>query len=266
MSSVAARQQRPALIRWPLRIGLTGLLTATCALFAPVLSAASLQVAPILLEFPADEQAQGLWLSNTGQAPIRAQVRVMQWSQTDGSDQLTPTRELLASPPILEIAPGQRQLVRIIRPQPQAPGSELSYRLLVDELPDAEAESNGGLQFLLRYSVPVFVLQPGRTPAIAAIGPHQPYDTSPLSARIADGTLEVANGGNTRARISQLSYVNRDGSRVSLVPGLVGYVLAGQRMQWPLELPDTVRPGGAFKAMFNNDREEQILPLPETTP
>jgi fimbrial chaperone protein len=243
------------------------LLAAFCALAVsgPVL-AASLQVAPISLEFSPREQAQSVWLSNNGTAPLRAQVRVQQWTQADNADQLAPTRELVASPPVVEIAAGARQMVRIIRMQPAAPASEQSYRLIIDELPTAAGASPGtepgGLQFLLRYSVPVFV---GVTVPVPASS--KPTDISGLSSTLQTSSqpplLSITNSGAQRVRISQLVFVDAQGRRTPLVSGLVGYVLAGQRMQWPLNLPaaQALPSGGTLKAKFNADLEEQILPL-----
>ena len=102
---------RPAHQCRPLHRRMATWLLATAAfLLTQAAVAASLQVSPISLEFSPEEQAQGIWLSNTGTVPLRAQVRVQQWSQADGSDQLAPARDMTASPPMLEIAAGARQL------------------------------------------------------------------------------------------------------------------------------------------------------------
>ena len=77
--------------------------------------ASGLQVSPISLSLQARENASGLTLSNSGNDKVRAQVRVYQWLQDDKGDQLTPSRGLLASPPMIEINPGEKQLIRIIR-------------------------------------------------------------------------------------------------------------------------------------------------------
>jgi fimbrial chaperone protein len=239
------------------------MLAAACALLAPAVLAGDLQVSPISLEFSPTEQAQGLWLSNTGTATLRAQVRVQQWSQAGGEEILSATSELVASPPILQIPAGQSQLVRIIRLANDPPTRELSYRLLVDELPDETRDETSGLQLLLRYSIPVFVL-PGGAPTIPPGQPVTATDVSTLTARLqADngGMLQVDNRGQQRARISNLVYVNADGSRVELVPGLLGFVLAGQQLQWPLPLPGSAHAGGTLKAKFNNDAAEQTLSL-----
>lgn len=245
----------------PWLFGLCGLLLAQAVL------AGSLQVAPISLEFAPDEQAQGLWLSNSGDTPIRAQVRVQEWIQVDGKEQLLPTRELAASPPILEIAPGQQQLVRIVRLQPLVPAREMTYRLLVDELPGSGQPTATGLQFLLRYSIPVFVLPQGKTPSNA---PREQVksDLSTLSASLQGNgdtaTLTLDNAGRQRVRLSQLVHVDAKGTRTELIPGLVGYVLAGQRMQWPVPLKVEALHSGELKAKFNDDQQEQSLSLDRT--
>lgn len=229
---------------------------------APVM-AASLQVAPILVELEDGENAEALWLSNAGETLIRAQVRVLAWSQADDEDQLRSSRGLLASPPILEIPPGERQLVRIVRPDPGPVPAEQAYRLLVDELPDPEQEVSSGLQFLLQYSIPVFVLPPGVAPRDMP-GPKAPTDASVLTATVTgagnQSTLTVFNRGNQRVRLSALASVDAGGTETMLVPGLVGYVLAGQRMQWPLDVSANSLRGRQLKVRLNDDREPQILP------
>ena len=253
----------------PGRTAPTGAVFAWALLVAGVLSvfpthAGSLQVAPISIEIAAQQQAQTLTLSNSGDSMLRAQVRVMAWSQAGGSDELQPTRLILASPPLVEIAPHGQQLIRIIRPDSAPATHELSYRLIVDELPDPEQADTSGLKLLLRYSIPVFVLPSGVVPALARTGTIAPTDLSSISARLRDGVLDVANTGVTRLKISGLAWVNPDGSRVTLHPGLLGYVLAGQDMHWPMNLPPAAKPGGSLRAHFNGDADEQVLALDRT--
>ena len=77
--------------------------------------ASGLQVAPVSLTLQPMQHADGLWLSNTGTDQVHAQVRVYRWTQADGADQLTPSQDLVISPPMLGIGPGDRQLIRVIR-------------------------------------------------------------------------------------------------------------------------------------------------------
>ena len=57
-------------------------------------SASGLQIAPTSLEMAAAGPAQALWLTNSGDHELRAQVRAYKWSQAGGKDALDPTQAL----------------------------------------------------------------------------------------------------------------------------------------------------------------------------
>ena len=131
--------------------------------------ASGLQVSPVSITVPAAQNAEGLWLSNTGDNVVSAQVRVYRWTQEGGEDKLTPTRGLVISPPMLQLLAGDRQLIRAIRlgAPPSGPNAaQEAYRMIIDELP-VDTAGKKGLQFVLRYSVPVFV-EPAGAPAAPA--------------------------------------------------------------------------------------------------
>lgn len=132
---------------------------ALLALYLLAIAAAgatSLQVAPTTLQLEARQRAGELWLTNSGTSPVKLQVRVFRWVQQDGQEQLLPTDALMATPPMQELAAGQQQLVRVMRPDKEPPAAQQHYRLIVDEVPDLAIRA-GGMQFVLRYSIPVFV-------------------------------------------------------------------------------------------------------------
>jgi fimbrial chaperone protein len=242
----------------PLHLAHWGLL-----LLAPLASAGNLQVAPILLEFGEGVQAQALWLENSGDQPLHAQVRIQRWTQSNSADVLEPSQMLLARPAIVQIGPGQRQLVRVLRPAPFSAGDtqEQAYRLLVDELPATHVKPNQGLNFLLRYSIPAFVLPAGASPREP--GSKAAADTSGLHARwqLDPGllTLTVHNTGAQRVRLSQLRWLPENGPPIELTPGLLGYVLAGQHMQWTLPLPRPFPLTGTLQARLNDAAIPQPL-------
>lgn len=215
--------------------------------------AAGLQVAPTQLTLSAARPADALWFSNTGDQPLRAQVRVFRWIQENGQERLQPDPGLAISPPMLELAPGARQLVRVIR-LGAPPARESAYRLIVDELPRENDERAAGLQFLLRYSVPVFLAPAGAAGAPQLRAQFQFEGERPW--------LMVDNRGDRRAQLADVSFLDAQGRRLALAPGLLGYALAGQRMRWPLQVPaDAVRGPGLVKARINGESDEQALAL-----
>jgi fimbrial chaperone protein len=80
---------------------------------------------------------------------IRGQVRVNAWTQSNHQDILTPSKDLIASPMVLTIPAGQRQLVRLIRANAGNNSSEQAYRLIVDELPNPQLEKQSDFNFYL---------------------------------------------------------------------------------------------------------------------
>lgn len=219
--------------------------------------AASLQVAPISVAFSPQEKAKEIWLTNTSERPIRAQTRVLIWSQVAGQDQVNPTRDLVASPSITEIKAGEQQLIRIIRIAPQNTAVEQTYRLLIDELPSsAQADAQTGLQLLLQYSIPVFI-QP--TDSIAMRNGLTLLNQ--VNFQYQNQQLIVTNNAKSHIRISELTYINPNGERIPLINGLVGYALAGQSMRWDIPESKKILPNGKFEARINSDGLAQMLPI-----
>jgi fimbrial chaperone protein len=212
-------------------------------------SASGLQIAPTSLELASAGPAQALWLTNTGDHELRAQVRAYKWSQNGGKDALEPTQALVASPPMLTVAPGGRQLVRVIRTGQDAAPGEQTYRLLVDELP-LEAAKGTGVQYVLRYSVPVFVGVGGK--------PSLTWSGTPGHDAI---ELTVSNTGPAHAQISEVNLVQPGAAApVPIVPGLLGYVLPGATMHWTIALPaGATATNASLKALVNGDATDQML-------
>lgn len=219
--------------------------------------AASLQVAPISVAFSPQEKAKEIWLTNTSERPIRAQTRVLIWSQIAGQDQVNPTRDLVASPSITEIKAGEQQLIRIIRIAPKNTATEQTYRLLIDELPSSgQADAQTGLQLLLQYSIPVFI-QPTESIAMR----NGLTLLNQVNFQYQNQQLIVKNNAKSHIRISELTYINPNGERIPLINGLVGYALAGQSMRWDIPESKKILPNGKFEARINSDGLAQMLPI-----
>ena len=231
--------------------------TSILSLYSLSSLAASLQVAPISVSFSPQEKAKEIWLTNTSERPIRAQTRVLIWSQVSGQDQVNPTRDLVASPSITEIKAGEQQLIRIIRIAPQNTAVEQTYRLLIDELPSSgQADAQTGLQLLLQYSIPVFI-QP--TDSIAMRNGLTLLNQ--VSFQYQNQQLIVQNNAKSHIRMSELTYINPNGERIPLINGLVGYALAGQTMRWDIPESKKILPNGKFEARINSDGLAQMLPI-----
>jgi fimbrial chaperone protein len=189
-------------------------------------AAASLRVAPVSLSLAPGQQAVGLSLSNTSDRALTAQIRVFLWSQDESDDHLTAEQDVVVSPPIARVAPLGEQLVRIVRLSRATPQRELTYRLLVDELPEAPHTDLGAIDIRLRYSIPLFVLSNNLKAA-----PSLRWE---LKQRAGTSYLRVVNSGELHAQLSNVEFVNARGPDSLLVSGLLGYSLIGGAREWRL--------------------------------
>jgi len=212
------------------------LLLFTAALTA---QAATLQISPVMVDLQSNESATGITLRNPGDRPLYGQVRVFRWDQSSREDTLTPTQELVASPPLIQIGAQADQLVRLVRTSPAPVTAEQSYRILIDELPSPDAAPTGGVMIRLRYSVPVFVEPAGKAP--------QPVLSWHLVRTDNGWVLRVDNGGQKRAQIAAVQLVDSAGKVYEINKGLLGYALAGSARQWPVPLPAEADMRGAVR-------------------
>lgn len=233
------------------------MLAAGLAAVSGMAGASGLQVAPVSLAFQASGTAQGLWLTNTGEEALHAQVRTFHWTQVDGKDVLTPTQALVASPPMLTLAPGAQQLVRVIRTgTPSAGANEDAYRLLVDELPQPEKHPHTGVQYVLRYSIPVFV-EPAHPPAAESVLSSLHWS---LARENGETFLQARNTGSLHAQISNVVLQPPGAAPVTVSAGLLGYVLPGMTMRWMLKSAAAQVPvGTTLKVEINGKPADQTL-------
>ncbi len=232
---------------------LLGILGAASSGFGA--QAATVVLWPVNPTIAADQQASALWLENRGDTPVTLQVRAFGWTQAAGADRYDDQDEVVSSPPIATVAPGKRQLVRIIRRDGSAQKGERSYRLLIDQLPPPPAEKSdkepsAHLSIQMRYSIPLFTYGEQANAEIA----------SNLTARvtIVDGRrhVEIRNVGVKHARLVNLRLVN-GAQHFDVTTGLVGYVLPGATMRWPL--PSDAPFAGAFLINVNG-ADQQLSP------
>jgi fimbrial chaperone protein len=231
-------------------------LVAAALLAASPALAGGLQVAPVAVTLTATETSDGLTLSNVGEAPLHAQVRVYRWQQGgEDGETLAPTGDLVVSPPMIALQPGGQQLVRVVRvgSAPDAGAPERTYRIVVDELPVAGGNPGGGINFVLRYSLPAFVQPPG--PPVEA---DLAWELVESDGAIA---VRVANGGRQHAQVADVTLVAADGARTTLAAGLLGYALPGASRTWTTDVPwSATAREGTLEVRINGQEARATLP------
>jgi fimbrial chaperone protein len=228
-------------------------LSAFCLFSSGVQAAATVLIWPIDPFLTADKKATELWIENQGTAATTMQVRIIRWQQQGGFERYQQQQDVVASPPILRVNPGGKQLIRLIKQADMPQGKEQAYRIIIDEIPQPADTSKPqmGLKLQMRYSIPLFVYGNGM-PVEAEGANHVLVDSRNLSWSTT--TLEgkpaivVRNRDLVHVRLSQVS-VRQGGREREMAPGLLGYVLPGQTRSWPL--PDGVTHPTAISATIN---------------
>jgi len=243
-----------------------------CGVLLPfaVQAASSVLIWPIDPVLEADQQASALWLENRGSEPADLQIRVFGWSQSGFDDQYQNQRDVIGSPPVAHIAPGQKQLVRLTRTREIPPGQEQAYRIIIDEIPAAQAPGADGqgktaaaIRFQMRYSVPLFAYGAGlwskpdpsreRDPKGAGV----PVLTWRTVSEGGKDFVEIRNQGPVHARLTDVA-LQQGAQHRALGEGLLGYVLPGASMRWPL--PATAQVSALQGRVNGGDAPQALAP------
>ena len=219
----------------------TLLLSASVGLLCIVLSeqvkAGQFSVTPVRMYMEPKDRAIAVTVTNQGDEQLVMQADLYEWKQKPGGeDELTLTDEIFLSPPILKMAPKSRQVVRLARvSRPQQTDREITYRMLVREIPEARPPSAGSeVQIALAFSLPVFITPKNAKPIL---------DCS--AARLAANTVQVncTNSGNAHTHPVSFLLSTMAGSKLA-EQGTGGYILPDIRRSFELKRVDGDVPSG----------------------
>ena len=191
-----------------------------------VVSAASIGVSPVRATLSANQKIETITVRNTGSELMSVQLEVMSWSQQDGEDVFTATREVLANPPIFTIPAGGSQIVRVGLRRAIDTQRELSYRIILEELPPPPEPGLMGAQMSLRISVPVFI-----SPEVKArpVPLWQAIHTPQGGVKVT-----MTNTGNAHIQILNFQLLLPGSTQSWVTKKTSDYVLPGQIFEWTL--------------------------------
>lgn len=200
------------------------------ALLAPAGSRGqNLEISPVLVDLSPAAPSAVLTIRNSGTGPMRYQVTGLRWSEDRaGKPTLVPAQDLAIFPPLFELAAGASRKVRVGATVPPE-RLERSWRLMVEELPDAVARSGNRVVIRTRFAVPVFLAPPA---------PEVKCDVA-LAAQGTRLELVVTNRGTTRVKplSTRVDVFGADGARLRQVEVASWYVLAGGERAWDVPVP-----------------------------
>jgi fimbrial chaperone protein len=200
--------------------------------------AGSFTVDPVRVTLSPGHAVAAITVRNVASDASVIQLETSSWIQQDGKDVLAPSREILATPPIFTLPPGGSQIVRVgLRRAPDA-RRELTYRLVLREIPPPQPIAQG-LRVALAISIPVFV-----------VSTHPVFSNLHWQAlRLADGhiQLQATNTGNAHVQIGAVELSPVDGASPVIRESVATYVLPGNTRGWTLKSPAGLPPGAILR-------------------
>jgi fimbrial chaperone protein len=192
--------------------------------------AGSFVVNPVRLTLSASQTVGSLTVKNVGDEATVVQLETHSWTQHDGKDELTPSTEILATPPIITVPPGGSRIVRVGLRRPADQQRELTYRLFLREVPAPHPIAQG-LRVALLISMPVFVVPP-RVP-----GPQVQWH----AVRLHDGTiqLQATNSGQAHIQLGQLHISAAGNGAAVATHDMADYLLPDNSRKWTVTTQST---------------------------
>jgi len=208
--------------------------TRIIAVFLPLLGLAlglageaqggTFNVSPITFELGPGRGSQIVTVTNQGGEPARFQLTLNTWTlNEDGTQTLTPTKELVVFPTLLDLPAGAARKIRVGTLKPATgQGPEKTYRLMVAEIPIQGREVPSGVRMLTTMSIPVFV-QPAKPRAALVVGS--------FGVKAGQAELALENRGNSYLKLKkvQVTGLTADNEPLLTEDLKAWYLLAGNR-------------------------------------
>jgi fimbrial chaperone protein len=191
-------------------------------------------ISPVVVEFGPRQKVATVrvTLSDTALRPMRLQAQLLQWGQDlRGATVTQASDDLIVTPRIAELKPGQQQVLRLALRKSLPAETEKAYRLVLEDIAQPSTTELGGgaaVNFRMAYDLPVMVAPRG------AVVTALRWRACPSSAapRLTKGMcVRIANAGNRRVKIQSVT-IGGDGWQEVLTLKEADAMLAGAEREW----------------------------------
>ena len=196
---------------------------------------AQLSVNPVILTLDNDQAIRTITLRNGGERAMVMQAVVNTWGVADNRDHYVPTEDLVVTPPVFTLQPGEEQILRVGLQNPVPDERERAYRIFLEQSPASspgpvteQQQRAAGIRINLRVGIPVFVAPAAERRA--------EIDWTAVPGAENRLSLQASNRGNAHFRLSRLELADAAGRTLTEAAGPT-YLLAGTTRRWQLSLP-----------------------------
>jgi fimbrial chaperone protein len=184
-------------------------------------------IQPTIVQIDAAHRIATVTIANHDPDLHTFQITPYSWSQVDGQDKLTPTTDLLVSPPIFTLISEGEQVVRFALRNPAPVAGELAFRIALRTAPTDTLPLHFGVQMRLSFNLPVFIASPqgGATASPPGGAPKLTCTYRDLGHNRV--RLTVENSGLAHVRVVHVQLADAHGTPVDAPSAR--YVLSGAR-------------------------------------
>lgn len=194
--------------------------------------ASALNISPIHIYLSAKQPIATLHLRNQGDSAIVLQLQPSTWTRNKKDEGVyDKTKDILVAPPVVSIAPGKEQLVRVALRRLPDKTQELTYRIFIQEILPKTA-NNYQVRTALRLGVPVYV-----EPLVAQTDKLQWSVTKLPNNMVRVG---LVNSGNAHIQLNQIAIMTLDKKTVFASQNIGKAVLEGQKISWDIKLKEPI--------------------------
>jgi fimbrial chaperone protein len=225
------------------------------ALFPMTCHSSTFGVNPVRIEISATRPNAVMQVENLSSEAVTVQAHAVIWSFQGETDRYTDTDDIMLNPPIFSLQPHQKQFLRLGLRHNNASTVERTYRLILEQVPDAPKPGFVGLNTILRISVPIF----------AAPSNHVAAQVSWHAEKTASGIKVVGvNDGTAHLQIKHLELRTADAANAHVGRVVTDYLLPGQTREWAFENDQMSQANQiAFKAATDaGEVHEALVPHP----
>lgn len=212
------------------RIRQVGVAVCLTLLSASGASAATFTVNPTQIFLSGKTTTALLTLRNDSEETLRFQLTAFAWQQTtSGEIALTPTQDVVFFPALLTLAPKEERRIRVGSTVAVA-AQERTYRIFVEELPQADGQNANAVRVLTKMGIPIFI-RPAKEVATA--------DLRDLALRTGTLRFSLDNRGSVHF-VPQRVVVRAagaSGERLGEQDLKAWYILAGGRREFEVAMP-----------------------------
>jgi len=206
-------------------------------------------VTPVRIFMTPRDRGVAITLTNEGDTEVALQADINAWTQKpDGTDELVLTDEMILSPPSLKLAPNARQVVRLALLRPIDPSRQLTYRMVIREVPEATAPKERAMEMpvALALSMPVFITPPSAKAQIAC---------QVLRKSAAEISTACENTGTAYGQIREITIKRGEQNLARFEGG--SYILPGASKIIPLKAEKPIAAGAAeLKVVFDDGKNQ----------